>query len=72
MANEPDTVAETNEREYFSQELKAIGNSGVPLASVWEYDRKLVYDRFSLTFDNEHSYMLDMIAEFDRTVHAQR
>jgi hypothetical protein len=72
MPNEPDTMAETNEREYFSQELKAIENSNVPLASVWEYDRKLVYDRFSLTFNDEHSYMLQMIAEFNRTVHSQR
>jgi hypothetical protein len=72
MPYEPDTMAETNEREYFSQELKAIENSNVPLASVWEYDRKLVYDRFSLTFNDEHSYMLQMIAEFDRTVHSQR
>ena len=50
------------EREYFARELAAIKASGAPLASVWVYDRKLKADRSNLTFDNEHSYMLQMIA----------
>jgi len=55
-----------NEREYFSRELAAIKASGAPLASVWVYDRKLLPDRSNLTFDNERSYMLQMIAESNR------
>ncbi len=50
-----------SEREYFSRELAAIKASGAPLASVWVYDRKLNPDRSNLTFDNERSYMLQMI-----------
>jgi hypothetical protein len=55
-----------NEREYFSRELAAIKASGAPLASVWVYDRKLKSDRSNLTFDNERSYMLQMIAASNR------
>ena len=51
-----------NEREYFSRELAAIKASGAPLASVWVYDRKLLPDRSNLTFDNERSYMLQMVS----------
>jgi hypothetical protein len=72
MPKGPDTLTQTKEREHFSQEFEAIKNSNVPIASVWEYDRKLTRDQFSLTFDNKHSYMLGMIAEFDQAVHAQR
>src|SRR5262249_19665897 len=55
-----------SEREYFSSELAAIKASGVPLASVWVYDRKLLPDRSNLTFDNARSYMLQMIAAANR------
>ena len=61
-----DTMPQRSEHEYFSGELAAIQKSNVPLASVWEYDRKLTRDRFSLTFDNERSYMLEMIAAANR------
>ena len=54
------------EREYFSRELAAIKASGAPLASVWVYDRKLLPDRSNLTFDNERSYMLQMVAAANR------
>jgi len=55
-----------SEREYFSRELAAIEASGAPLASVWVYDRKLTPDRSNLTFDNERSYMLQMIGAANR------
>jgi hypothetical protein len=55
-----------SEREYFARELAAIKASGAPLASVWVYDRKLTPDRSNLTFDNERSYMLEMIATANR------
>lgn len=61
----------TTEREYFSNELAAIENSHVPLASIWVYDRKLMSGPFNVTFDNERSYMLQMISDFDHRVHAQ-
>ena len=50
------------EREYLSRELAAIKASGAPLASIWVYDRKLLPDRSNLTFDNERSYMLQMVS----------
>lgn len=66
-------VATTNERDYFTRELAAIENSNVPIASVWLYDRKLSNNqRYNLTFANDRSYMLQMIADFDRSVHAQQ
>ena len=62
----PGGRASLSEREYFSTELAAIQASGVPLASVWVYDRKLTPDRSNLTFDNERSYMLQMIGAANR------
>jgi hypothetical protein len=64
-------LSNMDERGYFSSELAAIENSAVPLASVWVYDRKLVPDKSNLTFDNDRAYMLRMIGEFDKSVHAQ-
>ena len=64
-------LASMNEREYFSRELAAVENSGVPLAAVWVYDRKLIADRSNMTFENDRAYMLRMITEFDKSVHAQ-
>jgi hypothetical protein len=60
-----------NQRQYFSSELAAIESSGVPLASVWVYDRKLRPDRSNLTFNNERSYMLLMIAALNRKLQVQ-
>jgi hypothetical protein len=71
MPMQPQGASGISGREYFSSELQAIKDSKIPLASVWEYDRKTVQDRFSLTFDNEQSYMLRMIAELDQSLHAQ-
>jgi hypothetical protein len=68
----PKGLAGMTEREYFTSELKAIEASGVPIASVWVYDRKLVPDRSNVTFSNEYSYMLRMIAAFDRSMHLAR
>lgn len=62
----PDGRGSLTEREYFSRELAAIKASGAPLASVWVYDRKLSPDRSNLTFDNERSYMLQMVAASNR------
>ncbi len=72
MPMQPQGASEISGREYFSSELQAIKGSKIPLASVWEYDRQTVQDRFSLTFDNEQSYMLRMIAELDRSIQAQQ
>ena len=56
-------------KDYFAKELNGIEASGVPLASVWVYDRKLLPDRSNLTFENERSYMLDMITAANRRRH---
>ena len=58
-------------KDYFAKELNGIETSGVPMASVWVYDRKLLPDRSNLTFENERSYMLDMIAAANRRLHPQ-
>ena len=72
VPKDPNARAATDERDYFTHELAAIENSNVPIASVWVYDRKLASDKiYNLTFDNERSYMLRMIADFDHSVHAQ-
>jgi hypothetical protein len=71
MPKQPQGASGISGPEYFSLELQAIKNSKIPLASVWEYDRKTVQDRLSLTFDNEQSYMLRMISELDQSLHAQ-
>ncbi|MEO8044479.1 MAG: hypothetical protein ABI674_06195 [Spartobacteria bacterium] len=60
-----------SEKDYFSSELAAIKGSGIPIASVWVYDRKLVPDRSNLTFENERAYMLQMIADANRALHAE-
>jgi hypothetical protein len=60
-----------NHRQYFSQELSAIERSRVAMASVWVYDRKLQSDRSNITFENEHSYMLGMIAAANRRLQGQ-
>ena len=60
-----------NQKQYFSDELKAIEASNIPLASIWVYDRKLAPDRSNITADNGRSYMLSMIAAFNRSVHGQ-
>lgn len=60
-----------SQRQDFSNELAAIESSGVPLASVWVYDRKLKPDRSNLSFDIERSYMLQMIAALNRKLDAQ-
>ena len=57
-----------SQRGYFSSELSAIKQSGIPLASVWVYDRKLTADRSSLGFNNERAYMLQMIGDYNRTL----
>ena len=67
----PEAWGAITERQFFTNELQAIESSGVPMASMWVYDRKLASDRSNVTFSNERSYMLDMIAAFNRAQHAQ-
>ncbi len=60
-----------SEKEYFASELAAVEGSGIPIASIWVYDRKLVPDRSNLTFTNERSYMLQMIVDLNRRLRGQ-
>jgi hypothetical protein len=59
------------ERDFFNSELQAIKASGVPIASVWVYDRKMARDRSNVTFSNERSYVLKMIADYNLAQHAE-
>ena len=68
----PEVGRGMSEKEYFASELAAVEASGIPIASVWVYDRKLVPDRSNLTFANERSYMLQMISDLNRRLQAQK
>ena len=62
----------TNGRDYFSTEFQAVKNSHIPLASLWEYDRKTSHDPYSATFENANAFTLQMIADFDASIHANQ
>jgi hypothetical protein len=53
-------------RENVSEVLAAIQANNVPLASVWVYERKMVHDPNSLSFDDDTASVLQMIGEFNR------
>ena len=53
-------------REYVNEVLAAIQANNVPLASVWVYERKMVHDPNSLSFDDDTASILQMIADFNR------
>ena len=53
-------------RENLNEVLAAIQANNVPLASVWVYERKMVHDRDSLSFDDDTASILQMIADFNR------
>jgi hypothetical protein len=53
-------------RENVSEVLAAIQANNVPLASVWVYERKMLHDPNSLSFDDDTASVLQMISDFDR------
>ena len=53
-------------RENVNEVLAAIQANNVPLASVWVYERKMVHDPNSLSFDDETASALQMIGDFNR------
>jgi len=53
-------------RKNVGEVLAAIQTNNVPLASVWVYERKMVHDPYSLSFDNDTASVLQMIADFNR------
>ena len=53
-------------RENLNEVLAAIQANNVPLASVWVYERKMVHDPNSLSFDDDTASVLQMIADFNR------
>jgi len=53
-------------REYVSEVLAAIQANNVPLASVWVYERKMIRDPSSLSFDDDTASVLQMIGDFNR------
>ena len=46
--------------------LAAIQANNVSLASVWVYERKLLHDPLSLSFDDDTASVLQMIGDFNR------
>jgi hypothetical protein len=53
-------------RENVGKVLAAIQANNVPLASVWNYGRKLMRDPNSLSFDDDTAPVLQMIGDFNR------
>jgi hypothetical protein len=53
-------------RENVSKVLAAIQANNVPLASVWVYERKMIHDPSSLSFDDDTASVLQMIGDFNR------
>jgi hypothetical protein len=53
-------------RATVNEVLAALQANNVPLASVWCYDRKLVHDANSLSFDDDTAPILQMIGDFNR------
>jgi hypothetical protein len=53
-------------RENVSKVLAAIQANNVPLASVWVYERKMIRDPSSLSFDDDTASVLQMIGDFNR------
>lgn len=53
-------------RENVNQVLAAIQANNVSLASVWVYERKLLHDPNSLSFDDDTASVLQMIGDFNR------
>ena len=49
-------------KEFF----EGIRRNHVPLAAIWVFDPPFANDEFGITFKNERSYMLDLIAEANR------
>ena len=53
-------------RENVNEVLAAIQANNVPLASVWVYERKMLHDPNSLSFDDDSASVLQMIGDFNR------
>jgi Cellulase (glycosyl hydrolase family 5) len=53
-------------RETVNEVLAAIQANNVSLASVWVYERKLLHDPLSLSFDDDTASVLQMIGDFNR------
>lgn len=53
-------------RKVVDEVLAALEANHVSLASVWCYDRKLVHDANSLSFNDDTASILQMIGEYDR------
>lgn len=57
---------ENEERANFLEILNAIEVNKVPLSAFWVFDFSLQDETYNVTFDNQRSYMLKLIAESNR------
>ena len=55
------------EKETFTMLMVTVGKLKVPLSALWVFDMKK-----GITADNERSYMLDSIRDFNRRINAKR
>lgn len=59
-------LSATEDRAVFTALLAAVERHRVPLAAVWVFDFPLQDKSFNITFENERSYMLEMISAANR------
>ena len=56
------------DREQTAQFLRAIVSNSVPLSAFWVFDNKAQEATMSVGFDNERSFVLDLVAQANKTL----
>jgi Cellulase (glycosyl hydrolase family 5) len=62
----------TRNREQTQEYLKAIEDNHVPLSAFWVFDNKKQEATMNVTFSNERSFVIDMIAEANKIIRGNR
>ena len=58
----------TRTREQADEYLRAIKDNHVPLSAFWVFDNAKQEETMNVTFSNERSFVIDMIAEANRVL----
>lgn len=54
------------ERKEFNKMMDALANSSIDYAAIWDYDRRVVDQKWNVTFDNDRAYQLDALFSANR------
>ena len=68
----PKTLGPEKEREVFNELLASIVDNDIPLSAIWVFDHSGQSRDWNITFANERSYMLRMIAEANARLRSGR